>query len=94
MTRAQKLRWYAGQLMADAAADEKAGDSETATSRYLQAADIFLLLSKVEENYSAWKFYTDNAAQCQQRARRLIALKPSEGVRGPAVSPTGNTPPS
>lgn len=32
MTRAQKLRWYAGQLMADAAADEKAGNGGPATS--------------------------------------------------------------
>ncbi len=78
MTRAQKLRWYANQLMTDAAADEKAGSSETAISRYLQAADILLLLSKVEESYTAWKYYTDNAALCQQKARRLIALAPRE----------------
>ena len=76
MTRAQKLRWYSGQLMADAAADEKAGDNETAISRYLQAADILLLLAKVEENYTAWKYYADTATECQQRARRLIALAP------------------
>jgi hypothetical protein len=78
MTRAQKLRWYANQLMADASADEKAGNSETAISRYLQAADILLLLSKVEENYTAWKYYTDNAALCQQKARHLIALAPKD----------------
>ena len=76
MTRAQKLRWYSGQLMADAAADEKAGANETAISRYLQAADILLLLAKVEENYTAWKYYADTATECQQRARRLIALAP------------------
>jgi len=80
MSRAQKLRWYSNQLMQDAAADEKAGRSETAISRYLQAADILLLLSKVEENYTAWKYYTDNAALCQQKARRLIALAPKEGA--------------
>ena len=78
MTRAQKLRWYASQLMADAAADEKAGNLQAATSHYLQAADILLLLSKVEENYTAWKSYTDNAALCQQKAKRLIALAPRE----------------
>jgi hypothetical protein len=78
MTRAQKLRWYSSQLMQDAAADEKAGRPETAISRYLQAADILLLLSKVEENYTAWKYYTDNAALCQQKARRLIALAPKD----------------
>jgi hypothetical protein len=95
MTRAQKLRWYAGQLMADAANFEKSGDPETAIARYLQAADILLLLSKVEENYTAWKYYTDTAAQCQQKARRLIALKPSEGAPAPApFRPTGQGPPS
>jgi len=78
MTRAQKLRWYAGQLMTDAAADEKAGGAETAISHYLQAADILLLLAKVEENYTAWKYYTDTAAQCQQKAKRLIALAPKD----------------
>jgi hypothetical protein len=47
-------------------------------SRYLQAADILLLLAKVEENYTAWKYYTDNAALCQQKARHLIALAPRD----------------
>ena len=95
MTRAQKLRWYAGQLMADAASDEKSGDPETAISRYLQAADILLLLSKGEENYAAWKYYTDTAAQCQQKARKLIALKPAEGAPASAPPrPAGTAPPS
>ena len=95
MTRAQKLRWYASQLMTDAAADEKVGNNETATSRYLQAADILLLLAKVEENYTAWKYYTDNAAECQRRAKRLIALAPKdEGVSSPAVPPSYTNPPS
>jgi len=95
MTRAQKLRWYAGQLVTDAAADEKVGSAETAISKYLQAAEILLLLSKVEENYTAWKYYTDNAAQCQQRAKRLIALTPKEDAApGPTVSPARTAPPS
>ena len=95
MTRAQKLRWYAGQLMTDAAADEKAGSLETATSKYLQAAEILLLLAKVKENYTAWKYYTDNAAQCQQKAKRLIALTPKEDDSpGPTVSPARTAPPS
>ena len=95
MTRAQKLRWYAGQLMADAANDEKSGDPETAVSHYLQAAEILLLLSKVEENYAAWKYYTDTAAQCQQKAKRLIALKPGEGAPSPhPTRPTGTAAPS
>jgi hypothetical protein len=76
MSRAQKLRWYSGQLMADAAAYEKNGKTETAISRYLQAADILLLLAKVEESYTAWKYYADTAAQCQQKARTMIALTP------------------
>lgn len=78
MTRAQKLRWYAGQLMDDAASEEKAGSYGTSVSHYLQAADILLLLAKVEENYTNWKYYADTAAQCQQKARRLIALAPKE----------------
>ena len=94
MTRAQKLRWYAGQLMTDAAADEKVGSAETAVSKYLQAAEILLLLAKVEENYSAWKYYTDTAAQCQQKAKRLIALAPKEDPTGPTVAPAGTAPPS
>lgn len=72
MTRAQKLTWYAGQLITDAANDEKSGDKETAISRYLQAADLLLLLAKVEERYTAWKYYADKAAYCQQRAKALI----------------------
>ena len=79
MTRAQKLRWYADQLMIDASSDEKAGAYEAAVSHYLQAADILLLLAKVEENYTAWKYYADSASMCQQKARRLIALTPNEG---------------
>lgn len=95
MTRAQKLRWYAEQLMADAASDEKAGAPEKAISHYLQAADILLLLAKVEESYSAWKYYTDAAAQCQQKAKRLIALKPSGDLPPGASAPSaGTTPPS
>jgi hypothetical protein len=93
MTRAQKLRWYAGQLMTDAATDEKAGSPEAAISHYLQAADILLLLAKVEENYSVWTYYTDTAAQCQQKARRLIALAPKEDVpRAPRPSQPDGAP--
>ena len=81
--------------MADAAEGEKAGDPETAISRYLQAAEILLLLSKVEENYTQWKYYTDTAAQCQQRARKLIALAPKEtGTPSPTARPAGTTQPS
>ena len=81
--------------MEDAASDEKAGDPESAISRYLQAADILLLLAKVEEHYPTWKYYTDTAARCQQTARRLIALAPREGVpSSPSPCPAEKTPPS
>jgi len=76
MTRSQKLRWYAEQLMADAASEEQSGSNATAVSHYLQAADILLLLAKVEENYTSWRYYAESASRCQQRARRLIALAP------------------
>lgn len=76
MTRAQKLRWYSEQLIAEAASAEKAADTTTAVSKYLQAADLLLLLSKVEENYTAWKYYSDNAAKCQHRVRILLASAP------------------
>ena len=76
MTRAQELRWYSEQLISEAAAAEKSGSQETAIAKYLQAADILLLLSKVEENYTAWKFYSDTAANCQHRVRILIASAP------------------
>lgn len=80
MTRAQKLRWYSEQLIGEAAAAEKAVDNDTAVSKYLQAADILLLLSKVEENYTAWKYYSDTAAHCQHRVRLLIASAPRAGT--------------
>jgi len=76
MSRSQKLQWYAGQLMQDAAVAEKTGNTETAVSAYLNASDILLLLAKVEENYNAWKSYTDKAEYCQQKAKGLIAQRP------------------
>ena len=94
-TRVQKLRWYAGQLMADAAAEESAANGEGAIAHYLQAAEILLLLAKVEENYTAWKYYTDTASQCQHKARRLIALAPrEEGASALHPAPANLSPPS
>jgi hypothetical protein len=61
--------------MKDAAAAEKGGNTEAATTAYLKAADILLLLSKVEENYTAWKNYTDKADYCQQKVKSLIATR-------------------
>ncbi|HLQ07377.1 MAG TPA: hypothetical protein VK126_06445 [Nitrososphaerales archaeon] len=89
MNRAQKLRWYSEQLIADAVADEKSGNSGTAISHYLQAAEILLLLAKVEESYTPWKIYTDNAAMCQKKARALIALGPTEQPVPQQTAPTG-----
>jgi hypothetical protein len=82
MSRAQKIRWYADQLIKDAAGDEQKGDGKTAISRYLQAADLMLLLAKAEENYTAWKYYAAKAAFCQQKARGLIALAPKSETSG------------
>ena len=78
MTRAQKLKSYSGQQIEEANAAEKAGAPATANSKNLQAADILLLLAKVEENYTAWKYYADTAESCQKRARMLIAAAPKE----------------
>ena len=82
MSRAQKIRWYTDQLIKDAASDEQKGDRETAISCYLQAVDLMLLLAKAEENYTAWKYYADKAAFCQQKARGLIALAPKNAAGG------------
>jgi hypothetical protein len=76
MSRAQKLRWYADQLVTDAATSERKGDKESAIAKYLQAADLLLLLARAEENYTSWKYYADKAAFCQQKARLLIAQVP------------------
>lgn len=77
MTRVQKLQWYVGQLIQDATAAEKSGNSEAAVKAYLNASDILLLLSKSEENYIAWKNYTDKAEYCHQKAKALIASRPA-----------------
>lgn len=92
MSRAQKLKWYAEQLMTEAAADEKSGKGDAATKNYLQAADILLLLAKVEPSYPVWKHYTDNAALCQRKARQLIALEPKDTAQGPQAPPAGPPP--
>lgn len=75
MSRTQKLVWYAGQLMTDAAAAEKIGDHGGAAKAYLNASDILLMLSKYEENYARWKEYTDKAEYCHKKARTMIVLR-------------------
>lgn len=94
MTRAQKLKWYAGDLMAEADAEVKTGNSEEAVSHYLQAAEIFLLLAKVEQNYTAWRHYTDAATRCQQNTKKLIAMSPKEGRPAKPKAPSGSATPS
>ncbi|MCL4355926.1 MAG: hypothetical protein JRN56_01110 [Nitrososphaerota archaeon] len=93
MNRAQKLNWYSQQLISEAETAEKAGNGEHAVAQYLQAAEILLLLAKVEASYAAWKNYTDKASLCQRKARMLIAQSPSDtGWHAPSVSPTGASP--
>lgn len=94
MTRAQKLKWYAGDLMTEADAEVRAGKSEVAVSHYLQAAEILLLLAKYEQNYTAWRYYTDSATRCQQSAKKLIALAPKENHQAEPRAPQNQTAPS
>ena len=75
MSKLKKVEWYAGQLIADAAAKEKAGSVEEAIVLYLNAADVLLLLAKGQDNYTVWKGYSDKAIQCQQRSRKLMASR-------------------
>jgi len=75
MSKLKKVEWYAGQLINDAAAKEKAGSVEEAIVLYLNAADVLLLLAKGQDNYTVWKGYSDKAIQCQQRSRTLMASR-------------------
>ena len=45
MSKLKKVEWYAGQLINDAVAKEKAGSYEEAIVNYLNAADVLLLLA-------------------------------------------------
>ncbi len=92
-SRAQKLSWYSQQLISEAETAEKAGDGEHAVAQYLQAAEILMLLAKMEASYAAWKNYTDKASLCQRKARMLIAQSPSDtGWQARSVSPAGVPP--
>ncbi len=75
VSRLKKIEWFAAQLMTEAAAKDKEGKIEEAVVDYLQAADMLLLLSKNQENYTIWKDYTDRATACQQRVKILMAKK-------------------
>ena len=75
MSKLKKIEWYAGQLLNEAVEMEKAGNLEEAVVKYLNAADILLLLAKGQDNYSVWKSYSDRAIQCQQRSKILMAKR-------------------
>lgn len=75
MSKLKKIEWYAGQLINDAVAKDKAGSYDEAILLYLNAADVLLLLAKGQDNYTVWKSYSDRALQCQQRSKVLIAKR-------------------
>jgi hypothetical protein len=75
LSRLKKIEWYAGQLASQAVVKEKEGRIGDAVVDYLQAADLLLLLSKNQEDYTVWKSFTDRATACQQRVRILMAKK-------------------
>lgn len=75
MSKLKKIEWYAGQLVNEAVESEKAGKLEEAVVKYLNAADILLLLAKGQDNYTVWKSYSDRALQCQQRSKVLMAKR-------------------
>jgi hypothetical protein len=75
MSKLKKIEWYAGQLVNEAVEKEKAGSFEEAIVKYLNAADILMLLAKGQDNYSVWKSYSDRAIQCQQRSKILMAKR-------------------
>jgi hypothetical protein len=73
MSKLKKIEWYAGQLIGEAVEMEKTGKLEEAVVKYLNAADMLMLLAKGSENYTAWKQFSDRAIQCQQRSKVLMA---------------------
>lgn len=75
MSKVKKVEWYAGQLINEAIAKEKAGSYDEAIVTYLNAADVLLLLAKGQDNYTVWKSYSDRAIQCQQRSKVLMAKR-------------------
>lgn len=75
LSKLKKIEWYAGHLVNEAAAKEKAGRMGDAIVDYLQAADLLLLLAKGQQEYTPWKAYSDRAIACQQRVRVLIATR-------------------
>ena len=75
LSKLKKIEWYAGQLASEAAAKEKEGRLGDAVVDYLEAADLLLLLSKNQEDYTLWKGYTDRATACQQRVKILMAKR-------------------
>lgn len=70
--RAKKLEWYADTLVSRASSEEKAGQIQDAITDYLKATDILMLLAKDQENYAAWKRYSDRIEAYQKRIKLLI----------------------
>jgi len=52
LSKLKKIEWYAGHLVSEAAAKEKAGRLGDAIVDYLQAADLLLLLAKGQQEYT------------------------------------------
>ena len=75
MSKLKKVEWYAGQLITEATEMEKSGNLEEAIVKYLNAADVLLLLAKGQDNYTVWKSFSDRALQCQQRSKILMAKR-------------------
>lgn len=70
--KAKKLEWYADMLASDAATKEKSGKIQDAIEDYLKAADILLLLTRNEADYSVWKRYSDKITTYQHKVRLLV----------------------
>lgn len=81
VSRLKKIELFAAHLMTEATAKDKEGRIEEAVVDYLQAADMLLLLSKNQEDYTVWKGYTDRATACQQRVKVLMAKRRLESDR-------------
>jgi hypothetical protein len=97
VSKLKKIEWYAGHLVNEAAAKEKAERYGDAIVDYLQAADLLLLLAKGTQDYSPWKAYSDRAIACQQRVRVLIAkraLAEEAAERAPPQAPQARPPAS
>jgi hypothetical protein len=98
-SKLKKIEWYAGQLVNEAVAKERAERYGDAVVDYLQAADLLLILAKSTQEYTPWKTFSDRAIACQQRVRVLIAKRKAseeaaERVTQPVRPAASSGPPS